>query len=160
VFNVLFSIDFVFKLPFTVVSLIALLVKQQSRIPYLMAFVLSISISISMIYGSIIGKRLIHVNSVSVSSHRIPESFDGYKLIQLSDIHLGSFNRSKNLLIKSRQIIQKEKPDLILFTGDLVNNFSYETKGWSSYFKDLTAQTPAFSILGNHDYGNYSTSQQ
>ena len=58
VFNVLFSIDFVFKLPFTVVSLIALLVKQQSRIPYLMAFVLSISISISMIYGSIIGKRL------------------------------------------------------------------------------------------------------
>lgn len=157
VFNVLFSIDFVFKLPFTVVSLSALLVKQQRRIPYLMAFVLSISISISMIYGSIIGKRLIHVNSVSVSSHRIPESFDGYKLIQLSDIHLGSFNRSKNLLIKSRQIIQKEKPDLILFTGDLVNNFSYETKGWSSYFKDLTAQTPAFSILGNHDYGNYTT---
>lgn len=157
VFNVLFSIDFVFKVPFTVVSLIALLVKQQRRIPYLMAFVLSISISISMIYGSIIGKGLIHVNSVSVSSHRIPESFDGYKLIQLSDIHLGSFNRSKNLLVKSKQIIQKEKPDLILFTGDLVNNFSYETKGWSSYFKDLTVQTPAFSILGNHDYGNYTT---
>jgi hypothetical protein len=157
IFNVLFSIDFVFKLPFTIASLITLLVKRQRRVPYLMAFILSISISISMIYGSIIGKRLIQVNYVTVRSQNLPHSFDNYKLIQLSDIHLGSFNHSKNLLVKSKQIIQKEKPDLILFTGDLVNNFSYETNGWNSYFKDLTAQIPAFSILGNHDYGNYTT---
>jgi len=157
IFNVLFSIDFVIKLPFTIASLIALTVKRHRRVPYLMAFIISVSISISMIFGSIIGKRLIHVNYVTVRSQNIPPPFDGYKLIQLSDIHLGSFNHSKNLLIKSKQIIQNEKPDLILFTGDLVNNFSYETKGWRSYFKDLTAQIPAFSILGNHDYGNYTT---
>ncbi len=157
IFNVLFSIDFVFKLPFTIASLIALTVKRHRRVPYLMAFIISVSISISMIFGSIIGKRLIQVNYVTVRSQIIPPPFDGYKLIQLSDIHLGSFNHSKSLLIKSKQIIQNEKPDLILFTGDLVNNFSYETKGWSSYFKDLTAQIPAFSILGNHDYGNYTT---
>jgi predicted MPP superfamily phosphohydrolase len=109
-----------------------------------------------MFYGSVIGKRLLVTNTVTIANSKVPPSFNGYKIIQLSDIHLGSFNHSKKLLVKTQQMILEEKPDLILFTGDLVNNFSNETKGWEPYFRSITRLAPCYSILGNHDYGDYT----
>ena len=76
--------------------------------------------------------------------------------MQISDIHLGSFMHSKRNLQKTTELIQKYSPDALFFTGDLVNNYSEELKGWTDIFKTMNKNIKSISILGNHDYGNYS----
>lgn len=91
-----------------------------------------------------------------ISSKKLPKSFDGLKIVQISDLHLGSFNYAYKKLEPAIKIINNLKPDYIVFTGDLVNNFAWELKGWDKLFKQLKARKGKFAILGNHDYGDYS----
>lgn len=86
----------------------------------------------------------------------LPQSFDGLRIVQLSDAHLGSFNGHQDKIKEVIERINVLKPDLIMFTGDMVNNFSYEMSSWVPIWKKLSASHGKFSILGNHDYGNYS----
>jgi predicted MPP superfamily phosphohydrolase len=79
------------------------------------------------------------------------------KVVHISDLHLGSFNFRYHILERAVKIINHLKPDLILFTGDLVNNFAWELKGWSEVLQKLEAKHGKFAVLGNHDYGDYST---
>ena len=110
----------------------------------------------SMIYGMSKGRYNFYLRKVKLPSARIPKAFDGFKIIQISDLHLGNFNREYHRLYPVVDIINEEKPDLILFTGDLVNNFKEETEGWAPVFTKMKARYGKYSILGNHDYGNYS----
>ncbi|MGZ3884494.1 MAG: metallophosphoesterase, partial [Bacteroidia bacterium] len=87
-------------------------------------------------------------------SPNLPEAFDGFKIVQISDIHCGSF-LSDAALIKAFDILHKQKPDLILFTGDLVNNIATETHDYIEQYKSLKAPYGVYSVLGNHDYGDY-----
>jgi predicted MPP superfamily phosphohydrolase len=84
----------------------------------------------------------------------LPAAFKGLRVIQISDIHSGSFNNKKAVL-KGVEKIMNEKPDLILFTGDLVNNVANEMDDYIEVFEKLQAQLGVYSILGNHDYGDY-----
>ncbi len=84
----------------------------------------------------------------------LPSAFKGLKVIQISDIHSGSFN-NKNAVMKGVEKILKEKPDLLLFTGDLVNNIATEMDDYLEIFAKLKAPMGVYSILGNHDYGDY-----
>jgi len=86
----------------------------------------------------------------------LPRSFNGLRLIQISDIHLGSFNYRYHILDRAILKINHYKPDYIFMTGDLINNFGWELKGWDSVFNKLLAKKGIFAILGNHDYGDYS----
>ncbi len=86
----------------------------------------------------------------------LPKQFDGLKIVQISDLHLGSFNTNYAELENAIDIINAQNPDIICFTGDLVNNFAQETEGWEKVFGRLKAKTGKYSILGNHDYGHYS----
>jgi hypothetical protein len=86
----------------------------------------------------------------------LPLNYDGLKILQISDTHLGGFMGSKKLLKKVILTTEEINPDIILFTGDLVNNFSTELNGWDVIFKEFTKNRESYSILGNHDYGNYS----
>jgi uncharacterized protein len=86
----------------------------------------------------------------------LPASFRGLKIVQLSDIHCGSFN-NKQAVIKGVQKVMKEKPDLILFTGDLVNNKADEMDDYMDVFDKLKAPLGIYAVLGNHDYGDYVT---
>lgn len=85
----------------------------------------------------------------------LPSSFKGLKIIQISDIHAGSFDDRKAVQ-HGVDLILKEKPDLILFTGDLVNNLSTEIEPYMDIFNQLKAPLGVYSILGNHDYGDYA----
>ena len=78
------------------------------------------------------------------------------KIVHISDLHLGSFNFRYHILERAVKIINHIKPDLILFTGDLVNNFAWELKGWSEVLQKLEAVHGKYAVLGNHDYGDYS----
>ena len=96
------------------------------------------------------------VYHITINHQKLPASFNGLKIIQISDIHLGSFNYKYHILDKAIKIINNSKPDFIFFTGDLVNNYAWELRGWEKVFNKLEAKQGKYSILGNHDYGDYS----
>jgi len=109
---------------------------------------------LSFLYGITKGKYNYKVITVPVYSPNLPKSFEGYKIVQISDVHAGSFD-SKRQVKKGIGIINKLNADLFVFTGDLVNNFSVEIKPFVSIFKAIKVKDGKFSITGNHDYGDY-----
>jgi predicted MPP superfamily phosphohydrolase len=86
----------------------------------------------------------------------LPGAFDGYQITQISDIHSGSFDNRKKIEY-AVNLINQQKSDVIFFTGDMVNNKAEEMKPWAELFATLEAPDGKFSILGNHDYGDYVT---
>ncbi|WP_439152285.1 metallophosphoesterase [Winogradskyella sp.] len=86
----------------------------------------------------------------------LPQSFHGLKVIQISDLHLGSFNYKFKKLNEAIIKINQLKPDIIVMTGDLVNNYAWELRGWARVFRKLQAKKGKYAIFGNHDYGDYS----
>jgi predicted MPP superfamily phosphohydrolase len=110
--------------------------------------------AIGFIYGMVRGAYKYRIHKVKVPSPNLPEAFNGFKIVQLSDIHVGSFLDSEPLK-KAFDMVLAESPDMILFTGDLVNNIADETKGFETEFSRLKAPHGVYSVLGNHDYGDY-----
>lgn len=107
----------------------------------------------SLIHG-FFNKYDYHVRKVPISFSKLPQAFKGLRIVQISDIHSGSFN-NKAAVKKGVEKILALKPDLILFTGDLVNNRSDEMEDYLDVFSQVKAPLGVFSTLGNHDYGDY-----
>jgi len=107
----------------------------------------------TLIYG-FSNKYNYHVRRVHLSFPNLPASFRGMKILQISDIHSGSF-ANKQAVMKGVDLILKEKADLILFTGDLVNDRATEMADYMDVFNRLSAPMGVYSTLGNHDYGSY-----
>ncbi|WP_235958247.1 metallophosphoesterase [Flammeovirga agarivorans] len=106
-------------------------------------------------YGFTKGRYNFRVIRKTLGFDNLPAAFEGLKIIQISDIHIGSFPKGHESVAKAVELINSRKPDVIVFTGDLVNNFASETEGWIDVFKNLKAKHGMYSILGNHDYGDY-----
>jgi uncharacterized protein len=96
-----------------------------------------------------------HVRRVTLSFPNLPEGFNGWKMVQVSDIHSGSFT-NKAAVTHGVDLILNEKPECILFTGDLVNDRSAEMLDYKDLFSRLQAPMGVYSTLGNHDYGDYA----
>ncbi|MFP4025444.1 MAG: metallophosphoesterase [Thiohalospira sp.] len=109
----------------------------------------------SILYGMVKGRFNFRISHEVLPFGNLPKSFDGFRIVQISDIHIGSFYGHEGQVKKAIEIINEQNPDLILFTGDLVNNFAEELNGWIPIFKNLKAKYGMYSILGNHDYGDY-----
>lgn len=110
--------------------------------------------AVGMIYGVARGGHRYQVLRRKIVLPNLPEAFEGYTIVQLSDIHSGSFF-SRAGVQKGIDLINAQKADLVVFTGDLVNNIATEIEPWISYFKQITSPHGVYSILGNHDYGDY-----
>lgn len=110
--------------------------------------------ALSLVGGIIWGAYRYTIRRVQIQHEAIPRALEGLKIIQLSDIHTGSF-QNKEAVNRGIDLVLAEKPDLIVFTGDLVNNQSKEVLPWISSFSRLKAPLGVYSILGNHDYGDY-----
>ncbi|MFZ4546436.1 MAG: metallophosphoesterase [Bacteroidales bacterium] len=95
------------------------------------------------------------LTTVYLPVQNLPKEFDGYKIIQLSDMHLGTFPNDASLK-KISKIVNGQKPDLILFTGDIVNLTTNEALPFENVMKEFSSNDGNFSILGNHDYGDYN----
>ena len=108
----------------------------------------------SFIYGIIQGKYNYKVIKYQLSFDDLPAAFDGYTITQISDIHSGSFT-NKEKIQYGVDLINEQKSDLMLFTGDIVNNKADEMDNWIDVFNQLEAKEGKFAILGNHDYGDY-----
>ncbi len=108
----------------------------------------------SLLYGMYQGKYNFRVLNYTLHFDDLPEAFDGYRITQISDIHSGSFD-NKEKIEYGVNLINEQLSDVILFTGDLVNNMANEMDEWMETFSKLNAKDGIFSILGNHDYGDY-----
>lgn len=108
----------------------------------------------ALLYGMYRGKYNFKVLKYNLEFDDLPDAFDGYQITQISDVHSGSFDDRKKIEY-AIDLINQQKSDVILFTGDMVNNKSEEMKPWADLFATLEAKDGKFSILGNHDYGDY-----
>ncbi|MCW3162556.1 metallophosphoesterase [Chryseobacterium oryctis] len=113
-------------------------------------------LSALFIDGITFGKYRHTVRRVKIKLSNLPKSFKGYKIIQISDVHSGSFS-DPSKLEHAIELINKQKPDLVLFTGDMVNNIADEFKPFILLFSKIKAKDGKFAVLGNHDYGDYVT---
>lgn len=108
----------------------------------------------AMLYGMYKGKYNYKVIKHTLQFDDLPEAFDGYRITHISDIHSGSFDNRPEVE-RAVNMVKEQKSDVILFTGDLVNNKSTELLPWKDLFSELKADDGVFSVLGNHDYGDY-----
>lgn len=108
----------------------------------------------SFLYGIYRGKYNFKVLNYTLHFEDLPDAFDGYRITQISDIHSGSFDNERKIEY-GIDLINKQKSDVILFTGDMVNNKAEEMYPYLEIFKKLEAKDGMYSVLGNHDYGDY-----
>lgn len=134
--------------------------KESFYMPSRRKFISTVALSLaaipfaSLLYGMYKGKYRFRVLDYVLHFEDLPEAFDGYKITQISDIHSGSFdNRQK--IEYGINLINQQNSDVIMFTGDMVNNKASEMLPWKDLFGSLKAKDGVFSVLGNHDYGDY-----
>lgn len=105
--------------------------------------------------GVFFTRNNIEVNKVEIVSSKIPASFNGYRIVQFSDIHVGTWGKDTRFVKKLVEEINSLHPDLILFTGDIVNRRTDELYPFLEILSKLKAKDGVYSVLGNHDYGDY-----
>ena len=108
----------------------------------------------AMVYGVVSGAHDYRIRRVTLKLPNLPKSFDGIRIGQVSDIHSGSFF-NKTAVKGGVEMMMREKPDILFFTGDLVNNETSEVKEYINIFDKLKAPLGVYSVTGNHDYGDY-----
>ncbi|MEN3323501.1 metallophosphoesterase [Mariniflexile soesokkakense] len=111
---------------------------------------------VSVLYGIYKGKYNFKVLKYTLTFEDLPNAFHGYKITQLSDIHSGSFDDIEKVKY-AVNLVNEQQSDVILFTGDMVNNKAEEMHPYMDVFNKLQAKDGKFSVLGNHDYGDYVT---
>jgi len=109
---------------------------------------------VSLVYGMVKGAYRYRVHRHVLSIRGLPSAFDGIRLVQISDVHAGSFY-NQEAVSRGVDMLMTEKPDMVFFTGDLVNNEASEFDAYRDIFGRITAPLGVFSVLGNHDYGDY-----
>jgi predicted MPP superfamily phosphohydrolase len=133
---------------------------EGSYMPSRRVFVSKLALGIAVIpfasflYGMYKGRYNFKVLKYTLHFEDLPEAFDGYRITQISDLHVGSFD-NKEKVEYAIDLINQQESDTILFTGDMVNNRAEEMLPWKESFSKLKAKDGMFSILGNHDYGDY-----
>lgn len=111
-------------------------------------------LSLIVLFGITRGKHFYRIRRETLSFPDLPEAFDGFTITQITDVHSGSFSNAAGVQ-KGLDLINAQQSDVILFTGDLVNNQATEMDPWIPAFAKLKASMGKFSVLGNHDYGDY-----
>lgn len=134
--------------------------KKTPKIPSRRRFVSLLGLGIAsipfagMLHGIFRGRYNYRVIKHTLFFDDLPQAFDGYKITHISDIHSGSFDNKQKVLY-GIDLINEQQSDVIFFTGDLVNNKAQEMDNWLDVFDKLKAKDGVFSVLGNHDYGDY-----
>ncbi len=109
---------------------------------------------VSLVYGMVKGAYKYKVHKLDLVLKNLPAAFEGLKIVQISDVHVGSFY-DKDAVLRGVNLLMDEKPDIVFFTGDLVNNEAAEFDSYKEIFGLIKAPMGIYSILGNHDYGDY-----
>ena len=148
------------KAAFTGCSLISQLIgiwsKKGKRIGHFVSIGVAAVVMLLLIYACTFGMHGLVTQKQELVFEDLPASFDGYKIVQISDLHIGSYGRNSSFVQKVVDSVNSLKPDLIVFTGDLVNFKTEELETYVGVLSSLHAKDGVLSILGNHDYGTYA----
>ena len=129
--------------------------KKTPKYSGIIASAIAVITFIAMWWGALITSKSVEVKRVEMEFAHLPVQFDGYTIAQFSDFHLGSYGSDTSYPALVVDSINQLKPDLIVFTGDLVNRCTDEAEPFASTLSRLRAADGVLSILGNHDYGDY-----
>ncbi len=133
-----------------------LLIGRHSQILVLTgSYLVCIGLILVIIYGIFVGRTQVIVTQQNLYFEHLPNELDNFRIVQISDIHLGSFGKNPAVIKATIQQVEALHPDLLLFTGDVVNNFQEEMNGFETYLSGFSAKYGKYAILGNHDYGDY-----
>mgnify|MGYP002619136227 FL=1 len=124
-------------------------------LPWFFALIPALGVIGWFAFGFIEGWKRLELKHITFTSPDLPPYFDGYRLVQITDFHLGSFPPGNDFVQKVVDATNNEEPDMILFTGDLVNNQASEVEPYLETLGQLHAQDGIYSIWGNHDYCEY-----
>lgn len=132
------------------------IIAYVSSIPFRKAFLWGLTTFIIppmlMIYGAIFDRNNFRINEIEIEFTDLPEGFDGYRIVHISDIHARSFEKRRKHLSKAIEMINASDPDLVAFTGDLVTMDADEIDSISDILTGISAKEGVISVLGNHDY--------
>lgn len=117
---------------------------------------ISMFVVLLMAHGALVNPKIIDVQQVELEVEGLPDAFKGFKIVHITDIHLGSWGKNFSYFEPAIKKINEQNADIIVFTGDMVNNYSGEMVGWYPSFKRLQSKDGMYAVLGNHDYGDYS----
>lgn len=131
--------------------------KNRWSIFSLSGSIIAISLFIAMWWGAIINRTNIDIVEIELEYANLPEQFDGYRIVHFSDLHVGTYGNDTTFVSKVVDAINSTHPDLVLFTGDIVNRKSEELIPHTDALSRIKASDGIMSVLGNHDYGDYST---
>jgi len=155
-FNLLFIVIYIPKL----LLIVGNFIKQKTQLKKsTVNNVIYITIALYLFlifYGTFISTNRIEVNKLEIRFQNLPANFDNYTIVQITDIHLGSRPNDKQFYKNVVDKINLENPDIVVFTGDMVNNFASEMVGFDTIFLRIKAKDGNFAVLGNHDYGDYT----
>lgn len=161
---ILFSED-IFRFFSTIYNYLSGINSVKESIPSRRMFISQLALGIAaipfsgFIYGVFKGRYDFRVINQYIEFDDLPDAFDGFTITQISDIHSGSFD-NKEKIEYAVDLINEQKSDVILFTGDIVNGVAEEMNPWIDTFKKLKANQGMYSVLGNHDYGIYGLSSK
>lgn len=124
-------------------------------LPWFFALIPALGVMGWFAFGFIEGWKRLELKHITFTSPDLPPYFDGYRLVQITDCHLGSFPPGNDFVQKVVDATNNEEPDMILFTGDLVNNQASEVEPYLDTLRQLHASDGIYSIWGNHDYCEY-----
>lgn len=119
------------------------------------AAVAGLTVTTAMFYGMLVTRKTVTVNRIEISCPGLPDSFDGMIIAQISDIHTGSYAGDASHLRRMADSIAAARPDIVLFTGDIVNRHSSELEPFTDVLASVSAPEGVYSVMGNHDYGDY-----
>lgn len=145
------------KVLFCICSLIGRLLCRKARhnTGGYIGVALGLLVFVTMWWGALVTRYQIQVNHVDIVSAKLPQSFDGFKVVQFSDTHVGTWGNDTTFISALVDSINAQNPDLILFTGDYVNRRSDEFEPFANIFARLKATNGVYGVYGNHDYSSY-----
>ncbi len=129
--------------------------KKLKRYILVFSLIIGVIVEITVLIGVFYGRFNYKVEEYRIEFSELPESFDNYRIVHLSDLHLGSFKLHKSKIAEVVEIVNSLEADLIVFTGDLVNNTTNEAWEFYDILKEISATDGFIAITGNHDYGTY-----
>lgn len=118
----------------------------------ILGLIIGIATLLTLLYGCFIELYNFKVKHVELTYSNLPKKFNGYKIVHISDIHIGSWNKNGKKLEKAISLVNEQKADIVCFTGDLVTNNHTEVDAFYSTLQSISAKDGVYSILGNHDY--------
>ncbi|RZK82369.1 MAG: metallophosphoesterase [Pedobacter sp.] len=154
-FLILFTAEVVFAIVLLIGDIYRLLLGVPRSVLWIdFDLILIFLLVLAFTYGIVRGKYAYRVVKHTLHFKDLPAAFDGFTITQISDVHAGSFTNPAAVQ-RGIDLIKAQKSDLFVFTGDMVNNKAEEIQPWLDHFSQIKAPYGQFSVLGNHDYGDY-----